>query len=74
MQTITPKTIIAKIIAQNTNNIKILENARLHCLYCPWSTMETLEQGAKAHNWSKKKMQKIIDKLNNNEKNAIASQ
>lgn len=64
MSIITPKIIIAKIIAQNPNNLKILENAGLHCLHCPWSTMETLEQGAKAHGWSEGKISKIIGKLN----------
>jgi len=64
-QTITAKTIIAKIIAQNPKNVKVLEKAGLHCLHCPWSTLETLEQGAKAHKWSKGKTKDILNRLNN---------
>ena len=42
----------------------ILQDAGLHCLGCPMSNLETMEQGAKAHSWSEKKLEKILKKLN----------
>ncbi|NCN24853.1 hypothetical protein CO101_01720 [Candidatus Berkelbacteria bacterium CG_4_9_14_3_um_filter_39_23] len=62
---ITLQTVIAKIIAQNPKNIDVLEKTGLHCLHCPWSTLETLGQGAKAHKWSKGKTKDILNRLNN---------
>ena len=55
---------IAEILSLKPQSGEILVQAGMGCLGCPWATLETLEQGAKAHHWTKKKLEKIIRQIN----------
>lgn len=40
---------IGEVIADNEENIEILQGFGFHCFGCPMSQMETLEEGAEVH-------------------------
>ena len=41
--------IIADVLEQHENGEEILSSFGFHCLYCPCSQMETLEQACEVH-------------------------
>ena len=45
----TKDTTIGEVISTNSDLTKILEGFGLHCLGCPMSQMETLEQASEVH-------------------------
>lgn len=61
---ISEKTSISEILKSNPKAIEILLNSGMHCVGCPMSMMETLENGCLAHGFTKKQIKEIVDKLN----------
>ncbi|MDY6323969.1 MAG: DUF1858 domain-containing protein [Catonella sp.] len=47
--TITKDMIVAEIIQRDQNTIPLLMNAGMHCITCPASLGETLEEAAMVH-------------------------
>ncbi len=56
---------IGEILKANPNAFKILEQYGLACVGCHLKTMETLNDGAKAHGLSETETLELIDKINN---------
>ena len=62
---ITKKMSFSEIIEKNPESVEILLNNGMHCIGCPMSQQETLEQGALAHGLDPDKLIKEInEKLN----------
>lgn len=62
---ITKKIKIAKLMASKPCLHQVLvEKYGMHCFGCTFSTLETLEQGAKAHGMSNKQIKKMVKELN----------
>lgn len=64
MKKITRKTKFNEIMEINSNAGKILFEYGLHCVGCGLASIETLEQGCKAHGMKKKEIDELIEKLN----------
>jgi len=60
---ITKKSLIEEI-AQDPKKVEILMETGLHCIGCMGSHFENLEQGLKAHGFSDKEINEIIEELN----------
>lgn len=61
---ITSKTKISEILEEKPEAAKLLVEAGMHCVGCPMSMQETLEQGCLAHGMEKEEIDKLVDKLN----------
>ena len=62
---ITGKTKLGDIVEKYPKAAEILaDKYQLHCIGCFAAAFETLEEGAKAHGMSKKKIEKLIQDLN----------
>ena len=61
---ITKKTLLSEILETNEKAAEILFEAGLHCIGCPMSMQETLEQGCLAHGIEKKDVDEIVNKIN----------
>lgn len=57
---ITKDTTINEVLNANPAYITILQGFGMHCLGCPMSRMETLEQAAEAHGFD---LEMLLDKL-----------
>jgi len=55
---------IGKILKEHPEIAEILLEHGFHCLGCPMSSMETLEQGCKAHGMSEKEITILLEKMN----------
>ena len=53
---------IQQILDINPNHAEILTSFGLHCLGCPFSRMESLEQAAEVHGFD---VDELVKKLNN---------
>tara|TARA_Y100000310_G_scaffold325369_1_gene388740 strand:+ start:1260 stop:1448 length:189 start_codon:yes stop_codon:yes gene_type:complete len=62
MESITSKMTIGEIIQKKPKAAEVLMRAGMGCVYCPVASMETLEQGAKAHGIDVKKLLKELNK------------
>ena len=60
---ITKNMTIGQVIKLNSNLTKVLEGFGLHCLGCPMSQMETLEEASEVHGVD---IDFMIEKLNEN--------
>jgi hybrid cluster-associated redox disulfide protein len=60
-QKITKKMTFSEILEKKPESAEILLNEGMHCIGCPMSQMETLEQGCAAHGVD---VEKVLDKLN----------
>ena len=58
---VTGKTMIGELLQIDENIAPILLNIGMHCLGCPASQMETLEEACDVHGID---VQEILDKLN----------
>ena len=58
----TKNSTIGDVISTNPKLTKILEGFGLHCLGCPMSQMETLEQASEVHGID---LEFMLEKLNN---------
>ena len=60
-QKITPT--IGEILKENPKALGILQEYGMGCAGCALNTMETLEDGAKAHGLSDSEIQTILEKI-----------
>ena len=65
---ITKKTKFSEILENNENAAEILFKAGLHCVGCPMTAQESLEDGCLTHGMSKEDIDKLVDKLNTGNK------
>ena len=61
---ITGKTKINKLLQKNPEAAEILFDAGMGCVGCSMAMHETIEQGCLAHGMTKKKIEKLIKRLN----------
>ena len=61
---ISEKTPLREIIFLGPEAMEILLESGLHCLGCPFSMQESLEDGCLAHGMTREEIREIIDKLN----------
>jgi len=61
---ITKKDIIMDIIKKNPDAHKVMIDKGLHCIGCGGAAFESLEDGAKAHGLSDKKINNMVEKIN----------
>lgn len=59
-----------EILKDNPDNVTILMGFGMHCLGCPMSRNETLEQACEAHNLD---LGFVLDSLNGEKKNDLNS-
>lgn len=55
---------LGEIAQRFPETAEVMLSYGLHCVGCPVSMMETLEQGAKAHGLSEEKINKMIKEMN----------
>ena len=55
---------IATLVEKHPDSIEILMKYGLGCVGCMMSTGESLEEGAKAHGLSDKKIIKMVEEIN----------
>ncbi len=53
---------IGQVISINTELIPLLQRAGMHCLGCPMSQMESLEDAASAHGIDPDKLVEVLNK------------
>ncbi|MFH1500990.1 MAG: DUF1858 domain-containing protein [archaeon] len=61
---ITKKSKFSEILMNKPKAAEILMEKGMHCVGCPMSMQETLEQGCKAHGMTEKEIQRLLDQLN----------
>jgi hybrid cluster-associated redox disulfide protein len=61
---ITKKTTIGEIVRKKPEAVELLLEAGMHCIGCPMSQMETIEEGCLAHGLTKKQIDNLIKKIN----------
>ncbi|MBW3003325.1 DUF1858 domain-containing protein [Candidatus Woesearchaeota archaeon] len=61
---ITKENTFGDILRICPESAEILMSYGLHCIGCHIATVETLEQGCKAHGLTDEQIQEIVDKIN----------
>ena len=61
---ITRKSIIKEIITKVPKAIEIMQSKGLHCIGCPGSAMESLENGAKGHGMNDEDIDSLVEEIN----------
>ena len=61
---ITRKTTILEA-TKNKKAVEVLTKHGFHCVGCPFSLMESIEQGAKAHGMNDKQVDEMLKEINN---------
>jgi hybrid cluster-associated redox disulfide protein len=61
---ISKDTMIGEIVEKRPELAEKLAKKGFHCLGCPMSRMETLEQGAMTHGMDEKKIARLVEELN----------
>ena len=61
---ITKKTKMSELLQAKPEAAEILFESGLSCIGCPMAMQETLEQGCLAHGMSKKDIDELVKKLN----------
>ena len=64
LQRVTKKTKFSEILESNENAAEILFKAGLHCVGCPMTAQENLEDGCLAHGMDAKDIDKLVEELN----------
>ncbi len=62
--TITKDMSMADVLKANPQAGEVMMKYGLHCVGCPMTMMETLEQGAKGHGLSDKDLEKMLEEIN----------
>ncbi len=62
--TITKDMSMADVLKANPQAGEVMMKYGLHCVGCPMTLMETLEQGAKGHGLSDKDIEKMLEEIN----------
>ena len=55
---------LGEIVAANPNAAGVMMGYGLHCIGCPATALETLEQGAKMHGLSSKQIEHMVAEIN----------
>ena len=58
----------SEILESCENAAEILFESGLHCVGCPMTAQETLEDGCLAHGFSEKEIDELVKKLNGGKK------
>ena len=61
---ITKKTKFSEILENSDDAAEILFEAGLHCVGCPMTAQENLEDGCKTHGMSDEDIDKLVERLN----------
>ena len=61
---ITKEMLIGDLIRKYPAAVRPLAEAGFHCIGCPASSMESIEDGAKAHGLNDKQIGELIEKMN----------
>jgi len=61
---ITKKSKFSEILESKPEAVEILYGMGMHCVGCPMSAQESLEEGCKAHGMSEKDIEEVVEKLN----------
>ena len=61
---ITKKTKFSEILENNEDAAEILFESGLHCVGCPMTAQENLEDGCLAHGMSGKEIDELVERLN----------
>ena len=64
MAKITKDTLIGEALEQNPKTAQIMMEYGLFCVGCGGASMESIEQGAKAHGISDEKIAEMVKKMN----------
>ncbi|MBW2998530.1 DUF1858 domain-containing protein [Candidatus Woesearchaeota archaeon] len=57
----------ADILEKNENAAEILAKHGMHCVGCMMATVESLEDGCRAHGMNDEEIEKIVKELNDSE-------
>ena len=60
---ITKKMTFAELLEAKPEAGEILMNAGMHCIGCPMSQMESIEEGCKGHGFSDKEVEELMEKI-----------
>lgn len=58
------ETMMSEILINGPEAAGILFDAGMHCVGCPMSMSETLEQGCLAHGMDENEIEKLVERLN----------
>ena len=61
---ITKHTVISDLLAKHPKTAEILVDYGLHCVGCPLSGMDSIENGAKLHGLSDESITEMVDRVN----------
>ena len=61
---ITKDTLIKDITSKGPETVELLMKRGLHCIGCPMTSQETLEQGCKAHGMSDEQIDELVKEIN----------
>jgi len=61
---ITRKMYLKEILSMHPKSAETMMKFGLHCLGCPVSGMETLEDGARSHGMDEEELEMLLDELN----------
>ena len=61
---------IGDIVAKNPKSAEIMFKHGMHCIGCPMTAHESLEQGCKGHGMSDEQIDKIVEEMNKASKKA----
>ena len=64
MKKITKKTKFSEILESKKDAAEILFKAGLHCVGCPMTAQESLEDGCLAHGMTGKEIDELVERLN----------
>jgi len=61
---ITKKMSMFEILQEKPEAAEVLFDAGMHCVGCPMSQQESLEDGCRAHGFSDEEIEKLVRRLN----------
>ena len=64
MSKISPDLPMAKILSNWPETIPVFLENGMHCVGCPMSQMETLEEGCMAHGRTEEEITKLVENIN----------
>lgn len=64
MAKITKETVMGELIREHPETVPILLKFGLHCIGCPMSSMETIEQGTLGHGLTEEQLDALLKELN----------
>lgn len=56
---------LGEIVSTTPKAAEVMMGYGLHCIGCPATALETLEQGAKMHGLNDKQIEQMVEKMNN---------